>query len=255
MKKSILIILMCIISLNIYAKEYQNPMTPYQDNYFISGDEKEDQVKFQFSAKYNLLYPFNTGIYFGYTQLSYWKIYDKSSPFSETNYMPEAFYLFESGNNIFNDYIIPYVDHIKLSPFFHRSTGMDDYRNRSENKYYGEIQLSTGDVYNIGARGKIFGYYQKALENKDINDYHKNYQAEVFFKIRSKKVLYLDKEEISVTWGGNPSDKGYYRVQIAFRLLTTYIQPRIFVQYYKGYDEFMINYNQKTEAIRAGFIF
>jgi phospholipase A1 len=259
MKKILIFIVACFMSISVLAeqKEYQSPMSSYQDNYFITGDFDEDQVKYQISVKYNLFYPFKSGVFFAYTQRSWWKIYDKSSPFYENNFMPEVFYQFESGNNLFGNYIIPYIDYIQVSPWSHRSNGREDGPdNRGEDKYYGEIQASVGDVYNFGVRAKVFGYYPTlAKENEDINDYHYNYEGGVFFKLKSKNVLYLDKEEIHVKWGGNPTNKGWYSVELTTRILTTYIQPKLFIQYYKGYDEFILYYNKKTEAVRVGLIF
>jgi len=254
MKKIIILLTFLVMTFSANAKEFKTPMSPYQDNYIIAGDN-DAQVKFQFSAKYNLLYPFNTGIYFGYTQRSYLRIYDESSPFVETNYMPEAFYRFDSGDNMFKNYVIPFVDYIQVSPVSHKSNGRNELNSRSINIYYGQIQMSKGDILNVGANIKVFGYYNKAKENKDINDYNKNYEADLFLKLRSKTVMYLDKEELHLKFGGNPVNKGWFAVEARVRLLSTYVQPKLFIQYREGYDEFMINYNEKEKSIRAGFIF
>lgn len=253
--KKILISLLILLSINLYAKEYESPLSEYKQNYFITGDQ-EDQVKFQFSMKFNLLWPFESGIYFGYTQLSYWRLYDLSEPFVDNNYQPEVFYQFDSGDNLFYDISLPFIDYIKIAPYYHRSNGREegDY-NRGEDKYYGEIQASYGDVYNFGARVKVFDYYNLSEENSDINKYHKNYEAGVFFKLRSKEVEHLDKEEIFVSWGGNPINNGWIQVELSTRIITTYIQPKLYLQIYSGYDEFMLNYNKRTEAIRIGLIF
>ena len=108
-----------------YGKEYESPMSMYKDNYFIAGGT-DDQVKFQVSAKYNIFYPANIGVYVAYSQTSWWKLYDYSSPFYESNYMPEAFWEFTSGDNCFNNYKMPYVDYIRISPIYHRSNGRGD---------------------------------------------------------------------------------------------------------------------------------
>lgn len=257
MKKLFISIIIALMVYPLYAekKGYQSPMSLYNDNYFITGDKNDEQVKFQFSAKYNLLYPFNTGIYFGYTQRSWWKIYDKSSPFVETNYMPEIFLRFEPGDNIANDIKIPLIDYIQISPIFHKSNGQQGDTSRSINTYYGQIQMSYGEVVNVGFNAKYYKYYNVSRKNKDINDYNRNYEATVFLKLRSKNVLYFDKEELRVTFAGDPRDKGYYQIEGAFRILTSYIQPRIFFQYRNGYDEWLVNYNKKEEVCRLGFVF
>jgi phospholipase A1 len=68
-------------------------LTFHRANYAVSGFTRDTQVKFQFSFKYDL-WP-STGhhtVYLAYTQKSLWDLYDKSSPFRESNYAPEIFY-------------------------------------------------------------------------------------------------------------------------------------------------------------------
>jgi len=252
--KKIFIYLFIFISTIIYAQEkpYESPLTSYKDNYFLLGN-MEDQVKFQLSLKYNLFYPNSTGIYFAYTQLSHWYVYNDRDTFY-TMYQPEIFYRFESGNNIFKNFIIPYVDYIQTSPFSHCSTGVEGNDHRSIGTYYGQIQLSIGEIYNFGINGKYFRYYEVADKNKDINDYKKNYEADLFFKLKSSEVEYLDKEELHFKFGGNPLNKGWYCIEGQIRIITSYIQPRLFIQYWHGYGEFMVNYNQKENNIRVGVI-
>jgi phospholipase A1 len=68
-------------------------LTFHRSNYVLTGFTRDTQVKFQFSFKYDL-WP-STGhhtVYVAYTQKSLWDLYDKSSPFRESNYAPEIFY-------------------------------------------------------------------------------------------------------------------------------------------------------------------
>ncbi len=68
-------------------------LTFHRSNYLLSGFTQETQVKFQFSFKYDL-WPSSSRhtVYLAYTQKSLWDLYDKSSPFRESNYAPEIFY-------------------------------------------------------------------------------------------------------------------------------------------------------------------
>lgn len=255
MKRILYILSILFILVNYgHTTEFIEPLSMYKTNYFATGDSKDDQVKFQLSVKYNLLWPFNSGIYFGYTQLSYWRIYDSSSPFKDTNFQPEFFYKFESGNNVFDNYTIPFVDYIQICPIYHRSNGQPAGPNdRSENKFYYAMQVSAGTVYNFGARVKVFGYYNVGDGNRDINKYHKYYEGAVFFKNMSRKVTRLERESIEISWGGNPFGNGWVQGEFSVRILTSYIQPKLFIQGFYGYDEFMMNYSTKTKAVRIGF--
>lgn len=266
MKKLVLlfILLSCVSS---YAKEYESPMSMYKDNYFISGDN-QDQVKFQVSAKYALLYPTSIGLYVAYSQISSWHLYDKSAPFYDNNYMPEAFLMFESKNNIF-DLDMKLLDYIQISPISHMSNGRDGSDSRGINTYYGQAQISYGDKYNFGLNLKVFNYYNKSGKNEDIEDYKGHYEADLFFKLRSKSVSFLDKEEFHIKFGGydkldydaykesgNRDDiKGYVIIEAQFRIITSYIQPKLFIQYFSGWGEYMIDYNKRDTAVRAGLVF
>ena len=65
-------------------------LSTYKPNYFLFGAGGDTQVAFQFSFRYDLL-PSATwvSVYFGYTQRSFWDLYEGSAPFSENNYNPE----------------------------------------------------------------------------------------------------------------------------------------------------------------------
>ncbi len=239
----------------VKASEYESPVSLYHDNYFISGFNLDTQVKFQVSVKYSLIFPSTTGVFLGYTQLSKWDLYSKSSPFKETNYMPEAFFKFETKTN-FLEKDLGYIDYIQVAPIAHRSNGRDGVDSRSENKFYGQIQLSKGEVYNFGINCKVFGYYNvDKKRNKDINDYHHNYECDLFFKIKSKTVEELDKEEVHLRFGGNPLNKGFFESTVKFRIVSSVIQVRAYAQFFRGYDEFFIDYNIRDTAARIGFCF
>jgi len=253
-KKLIFILIVIAASTSVlFASEYQSPMSIYKDNYFIAGD-KDDQVKVQLSMKFNLFYPSSTGFYAGYTQLSNWLCYEDRDTFY-TMYCPEVFYRFESGNNLFGDSTLPFVDFLQVSPIVHNSTGVEGENHRSVNMYYAQAQLSYGEVYNVGVGGKYFRYYSISDKNEDINKYRKNYEADIFFKLKSKTVEYLDKEELHFKFGGNPLGNGWYCIEAQFRIISSKFQPKIFLQFYKGRDEIMVNYDKKTESVRIGLIF
>ena len=255
--KKVLTILIILCSSFTYASEFVSPINLYKDNYFTAGNF-DDQVKFQFSAKYNLFYTPNVqapiGLYLGYTQTSWWTCYDGRDTFS-SNYMPETFYQLESENNIFNNINLGIIDYIQLCPIQHASNGVEGVEHRGINIYYGQIQLSVGEVFNFGTNIKGFGYYTKSGKNKDINDYKKNYEAEVFFKLKSKNNWYVDKYELHAKCTGNPLNKGYYVVEGVFQIFTSVIQPKIFISYNKGYGINLLTYNQKETELRAGVIF
>lgn len=256
--KKLLTILFILLSSFVYAeeKEFISPMSLYHDNFFLAGNS-EDQVKLQVSAKYNIFYPSQTGLYLGYSQMSNWICYKDRDTFL-TQYMPEVFYNFTSGDNIFNNSIIPFVDYIQVSPINHCSTGVEGENHRGINIGYGQIQMSYGEVYNVGFNLKGWYYYSKSVMNRDIADYKGYYESSVFFKLKSKTVTFLDKEELVFKFGNLSAfdyKNGWFCVEARFRIITSYVQPKFFIQYYRGMNEFMVNYKTKTNSVRVGVVF
>jgi phospholipase A1/A2 len=67
---------------------------PHKLNYFILNGlppNKNAQMKYQISAKYQVVEFSDYHLYFSYTQKSFWDIGKKSRPFEESNYNPEIF--------------------------------------------------------------------------------------------------------------------------------------------------------------------
>ena len=68
-------------------------LTFHRSSYVLAGFNRQTQIKFQFSFKYDL-WPSTSRhtVYVAYTQKSLWDLYDESQPFRESNYAPEVFY-------------------------------------------------------------------------------------------------------------------------------------------------------------------
>lgn len=235
----------------VSVSEYKSPVSIHEPNYFLFGGP-DDQVKFKYSIQYNMIYDSKLW-YIAFSQESWWKLYDKSEPFYENNYNPETFLMFNNNDNCF-DADLGNIDFIRLGLYEHKSNGKDGDDSRGQDKYYIESQISYGDVYNIGARLKVFGYYHLAKENKDLPHYQGYYEAEFFAQIKSKTVKYLDKEKVYVKFGSSLS-RGWVEYGARVRLVTSKIQPYLYVQGYYGYNESMIDYNKKENAIRIGLEF
>jgi len=249
--KKILILIM-LLSISLSAAEYQSPISKNRDNYFAAGN-KEDQTKFQLSLKGDIIYPYKTGLFFGYTQTTWWTIYDGRDTMS-SNYQPEGFYRLESKNNLFNNFDLKAIDFIQISPFNHCSTGVEGPDHRSINIYYGQIQMSTGGRVSAGINLKVFGYYTKDEQNKDINKYKSYYENDLFLKLNSATVEDMTLAELHFKHGGT-IHKGWLSAEAQVMLFTNRVQPKLFVQYFYGYGENIVNYNVKEHSVYGGMIF
>ena len=249
MKKLLCLIVFLLCLTPLFSSEYQSPLSMNRDNYFVAGND-EDQTKFQISIKGDLL--FGTGVYFGYTQTTWWQVYDGADTMSG-NYQPEVFYRIDSKTNLFN-IDLKAIDFIQVSPFNHCSTGVEGADHRSINIYYGQMQVSSGGRVSIGDNIKVFGYYTQDEQNEDIEDYKGYYENDVFLKLNSATVEGMSLAELHFKHGGTLS-KGWLCVEARVTLFTNDVQPKLFVQYFYGYGENIVYYNVKDKSIYAGLIF
>lgn len=239
--KKIFLILFLLLPSFLFAVESIQSHNPV---YFTAGD-KENQVKYQVSFKYALYYPFETGLFLGYTQIARWDMYDRSSPFREINHNPEIFWEMENVNQ--------WLDLVRIAPYSHISNGRDGKESRSIESGYAETQVSYGQTMNIGINEKYTYFYRLSNHNKDYRRYKGNFRTELFLQLKGKGE-YLDQEKIYVA--GEWTHKSWWaEAGIMVRLLTDKIQPKIYVQGYWGTAEFLEDYKHKSKAVRAGFIF
>ena len=127
-------------------------LTFYKDNYFLTGFTDATEVKFQFSAKFDV-WP-NRGphaVYFAFSQKSLWNIYRVSQPFAENNYAPELFYSYFHAPNRYEP--APGCGFfLERAGFIHESTGESGARSRGWNRIYGESRFACYDAgRNYGA--------------------------------------------------------------------------------------------------------
>jgi phospholipase A1/A2 len=237
-------VIVLVVSYVFYQKAYgMEAIQTYKPTYIIAGD-KIDQVKYQVSFKYALISPFNSGIYFSYTQISKWNIYDQSSPFRESNYNPSIFWEKQK---------LWIFDVLRISPYSHQSNGLDKERSRSLETGFAQAQISYGDKLNIGINETGTWHYSVANKNKDYKRYKGFFRTELFLQLKGNG-KYFDQEKIYVS--GEWTHKSYWiESGIAIRLLTAQIRPKIYIQWYYGTAEFLENYREKTNALRAGLIF
>jgi outer membrane phospholipase A len=225
-------------------------LSPYRPSYLIFGDST-DQVKGQISLKYHLLQNYQTNLYTAYTQLMFWQLYDKSSPFRDINYNPEVFWqldLWEFG-----------LHQIRISPYEHKSNGRDGEESRSLNRCYliGDVRIPMGPL-TMDVRGGYRYYYNVASSNEDLTDYDGSFIGGVSLRLRDFE--YVDREELycNVVMGGENTflwEHPSIEVGLRFRILSRWIVPHLYIQYTDGYNGSMLTYNQHGRAVRAGFIF
>lgn len=212
----------------------------------VTEDSSPDsaEVKFQFSAKFNLvqdLFGDVGDIYFGYTQRSWWQAYntDASSPFRETNYEPELFIDFDNAWSA-----LGWVNTRNRLAFNHQSNGRSAPLSRSWNRVYMENTFQRGDW------ALTLAPYWRVPESDSSDDNPDIQRFLGYGDIRLAKRL-NNNHEIEGLVRGNPS-AGNYGTQVDYSW-PAFNGVRAHVQYYYGYGESMIDYNHRVHRLSLGF--
>ena len=224
--------------------------TLYKDNYFIAGTTiggkptaTNSDVKFQVSIAQRLTkstLPFNTYLYLFYTQKCMWNVFENSMPMRDFNFNPGiglAKHLFVKNR---------YVGKVTLM-IEHESNGRDGIESRSWNK----VSLASNIFIdpNFMVHGKIWIPIIDGQNNQDILYYSGIYQVGTTFTTPNKRfgfALTMVKRK-----GWNFKYNTIWEVN--YRLFKDENQF-LFLQYYNGYGENLLDYNQYHSRLRIGLV-
>jgi outer membrane phospholipase A len=242
-------------SLFALYQPYLANLAAYEPMYFLVGTNPGDS-KFQISFKYRFLdtegelaeeLPWLKGFHFGYTQTSFWDLKSDSAPFEDTSYKPELFFL---SSNIENR--PSWMKGFFLQTGFqHESNGRGGELSRTTNHLYAKsifIMYSNKNQLGLQIAPKVWTYVENDDDtNPDLEDYRGFFDLEV--KLGKADSLVLEShlrwanEGVSTQW-----DLTYPLHQHVFRHLGFYLQ----VQYVSALAESLIEYRERTEALRLG---
>lgn len=218
----------------------------YRDNYFITGvpinkriDKYNSDVKFQISIRQRLtktILPFNTFLMLTYTQKSFWDVYADSSPFRDSNFNPGLMLA------------KPIVQHNKLKgmaylAFEHESNGKDSIYSRSWNYFV----LSGTYLFNsrLSIHGKVWGGWLSD-DNSDLYDYKGFGMVGINYRSPNERlILSAFVNPRKQIWKVNTQMEASYR-------LTPKSNQFIFVQWYQGYAENLLEYDRYASMLRVG---
>lgn len=224
--------------------------TIFGDNYFITGIPTNKQVsslnsdvKFEIGFKQrltNLVLPFKTYAYITYRQKSFWDVFQESAPFTESNYNPgiglvKPFFK----NNIMNKGV--------FFQFEHQSNGREQEFSRSWNF------LSLSFLYmhqeDWQFRLKAWLPIGPLKDNQDLTDYIGFHESKVAFMPHSRLILEGDFRK-AFSW----DLKGSAKFTISYKVDKDSNQY-IYLQYYVGYGESLIEYDKNVSMFRMGIGF
>ena len=218
--------------------------------YFLVG--KHGDARFQLSFNYRLfspegpvvgLAPFLKGLYFGYTQNSFWDLGEDSKPFRDTSYRPSLFWQGKVEGP-------KWLPQTWKAGYEHESNGKEDEDSRSIDTLFFEPrwqhEFADGSVASFNPR--IRAYLDKE-ENPDIQHYrgYVNWGAQYGWN---------DGWKFSLNYLQGTAGYATAQVDASYPLGTevfSNIGSFIHFQYFTGYGETLLNYDErKSDQFRIG---
>ena len=220
-----------------------SPRTGFtQYDYNLENPEAKFQISFKVPLLTGLLDD-RTTLWFGYTQKSFWQVYnsDDSAPFRETNFEPEVFFRYAANYDLGPGAI----NGITLG-FNHQSNGQSEPRSRSWNR----IKASVAYSYNRWLF-MVEPWYR--LPEKSRND--DNPDIERYLGYANYLAVYRWSEErtlaLKLMNNLRSDNKTSVELGYSFPMGNTL---KGYIQYYNGYGESLIDYNERIQRIGIGIM-
>jgi len=221
----------------------------FRDNYFIGGvplgnkpTGKNSDVKFQLSIQQRITksrLPFDTYLFIQYSQKAFWNVFQKSLPMREMNFNP----------GIGLGHLIVYRDNYIGKGYLmleHESNGKDSTMSRSWNK----VTLATSIMLNKKweVQAKIWAPIVDSKNNKDLLKYTGIFQFAATFRTENKRL-----NATALFTKRNSKMSFNSQIELSYKFNERENQY-LFLQFYNGYAENLLEYNQYKNMIRLGFV-
>jgi phospholipase A1 len=210
------------------------------------GDAQETEVKFQISLKIKLWQDIlgkDMDLWFGYTQQSFWQVYnfDDSSPFRETNYEPELLLNFRTNIDLFG----MNARAIQVG-FNHQSNGRSEPFSRGWNRIVGTMGLEKENfILLLKAWHRIPTSAEKD-DNPDIDDYMGYGEIWTYYLGDGYRLGAMLRNNLKYN-----DNRGALHLECSIPITKN---VGVYIQYFNGYGESLLDYNHSVNRIAIGFI-
>ena len=223
----------------------------HKNNYFITGIPTHERInststdaKYQISFKLLLTrntLPLDSYLFLTYTQKAFWNIYQFSSPFEEINFNPTL----DLGKPLYNK--DDQVNGLAILQLEHESNGRDSIFSRSWNNLSLAYHTQLNDRTTLQVKGWLPFLYK--TDNPDLLDYIGLGEANISYDIKPKKLIL----NVMMRKGWGWDWKGAVKTQLLYR---PFKMPNQFImlEWFTGYTESLIDYQEYKSMIRFGFI-
>lgn len=243
-------------------------LRPYRSNYFLpvaynsspnqnaqldvdpGGRAQYNEAKFQLSFKLKAwedLFGKDIDLWIAYTQLSFWQLYNSafSSPFRDTNYEPELLVNFRTKYELFG-----FKGRFVNVGLNHQSNGRSRPLSRSWNRVVVNAGVERGDL------GLLLKTWWRIPENEDIDDNPDMYRYMGYGELWG--TYYWNGHRFAVMVRNNlrtGNNLGAVQMDWSFPLpLWKNNRFKGYIQYFNGYGESLLDYNQSINRISVGFM-
>jgi len=252
------------------TRDNPNVITPHKRNYLLpvsfvdepnnapfseelgTAGLKKFEAKFQLSFKAAIadsLLKKDDLLFFGFTLQSYWQMYnqDVSSPFRETNYQPEIFY------GVFNDFKVgQWTNRVNVIGIEHQSNGRTQPSSRSWNRIYAQFVWENDNWvvmfkpwYRLPEKDKTTPTQATGDDNPDIEKFMGNFEFSSVYKWEQQTFGMMFRNNL------RNDNRGALQLDWTFPMGRRF---KGYAQYFNGYGESLIDYNQSIERIGIGVL-
>lgn len=230
----------------------EKPVPPAFSAFFSDEDLDNIEMKFQLSLKYQFaqsVFMNNDSMHVGFTTLSFWQAYNSSisAPFRETNYEPEVFWTAPV------EWAPLGLDASEIAiGFTHQSNGSAGTLSRSWNRIYANLTWETGNYvfnfkpwYRIREDKKDNPLDPEGDDNPDIEQYLGHFEFSTVYRNDNHEITMLIRNNL------RSENRGAIQLDWTFPI---WRGLKGHAQYFNGYGESLIDYNQQVERIGFGLL-
>ncbi len=243
--------------IRLYRPNYMLPVahnsSPNSDtalDYDRDAKAQNTEAKFQISFKVKLwedILGKNMDLWFAYTQLSFWQVYNKtfSSPFRESNYEPELLLNFRTDYNLFN-ILRARIINVGIN---HQSNGRGQTLSRSWNRIVASAGFERGNFELL-----LKGWYRMPeSRHEDDNPEITKYMG--YGELWG--TYYWKNHRFGAMVRNNLRKNNKGAIQLDWSFPFPFIKnDRVsgYIQYFNGYGESLLDYDKSINRIGIGLM-
>jgi phospholipase A1 len=209
-------------------------------------DVQETEAKFQISLKIKLrqdIFGKDMDLWFGYTQQSFWQVYNvsDSSPFRETNYEPELLLNFRT-----HFCLLGMNARLVNVGFNHQSNGRSEPFSRSWNRIVGTLGLEKDNFILLFKAWYRIPEGAEKDDNPDIDDYMGYGEIWSCYLRNGYRLAAMLRNNLK-----SKDNRGALHLEWSIPITK---KVGVYIQYFNGFGESLLDYNHGVNRIAIGFI-